>query len=112
MTDIQKLRHIYDEELARGPFPSGECSAARIAGKMHGELTLYLADIAGLASRDEQLVSLVEPQKSRFRRLASQSLHERCPALRGKITPGRTPKLRALIDATERARQIIVQALS
>jgi hypothetical protein len=112
MTDIQKLRRIYDEELACDPFPSAECSVARITGKSHGELTLYLADIAGLASRGEQLTSLAEPQKSSFRQLASQSLYERCPALRGKIRPARTPKLQALIDATEQARQVIVQTLS
>jgi hypothetical protein len=87
-----------------------------LGGSHHGQIARGVDTIScrhrSLASRGEQLTSLAEPQKSSFRQLASQSLYERCPALRGKIRPARTPKLQALIDATEQARQVIVQTLS
>ena len=51
----KNLRRIYAEELANAPFPTEECRAADIDAEAHGTLTLYLADIAGLASRGERL---------------------------------------------------------
>jgi len=112
MNSIADLRRIYDEELGRGPFPTSECVAAGITGALHGNLILYLADIAALASRGEQLPAISEPEKSTFRQLASTGLFDRYPQLRSKISSSKTPKLNALVAATERARLIIVDALN
>jgi hypothetical protein len=112
MADTKGLRRIYETTLANDPFPTAECSTARLSGQLHGELILYLADIAGLASRGEGLSQLQEREKKNFRVLASRSLYQRCPALEGKITATATPKLKALVDATEHARQLIEQALA
>lgn len=112
MSDSDTLRRLYDEVLAKGPFPSKECYQAKITGQVHGELILYLADIAGLASRGEQgLASLSEPEKYNFRILASRSISTRLPHVRELITPEATPELHALIEATERARLLILDAL-
>ena len=112
MSETQDLRGIYENKLACGPFPTSECSTAHITGKLHGELVLYLADIAGLASRGEGLAELAEWEKRKFHILASRNLYQRCPALEDKITTAGTPKLKALVDATEYARELILQALA
>ena len=40
-------------------------------------------------------------EKEEFHTLASRNLYHRCPPLEGKITSAGTPKLKALVDATE-----------
>jgi hypothetical protein len=113
MDDGNKLRRLYDETLAKGPFPAIECGQAQITGKIHAELIPYLANIAGLASRgDHGLALLSEREKDSFRGLASRSMFERLPEMRAKITPRATPKLQALLDATEQARLLILEALN
>lgn len=112
MAETDNLRRMYEDELLPGPFPSHDCAVAQIDGKVHGDLVMYLADIAGLASRGESgLASLPESEKGAFRKLASRSFYERHPALRRRITPDSTPTLHALMESTERARQLIMQAL-
>jgi len=112
MIETQDLRDIYEKKLASDPFPTAECSTAHITGKLHGELVLYLADIAGLASRGGGLAEMEEWEKKKFHALASRNLYQRCRALEGKITSAGTPKLKALVDATENARELILQALA
>ena len=109
---LRDLRRMYEEELTKGPFPTEECAHARIGGVAHGALILYLADIAGLASRGENLRKIAEPERSKFRKMASRSLYEVCPKLERMISPERTPKLHALVEATENARLVILQELS
>ncbi len=113
MDDGNKLRRLYDETLAKGPFPAIECGQAEISGKLHLELILFLADIAGLASRGEQgLASLSERERDKFRDIASRSIFGRLPEMRERITPQATPKLHALLEATERARLLILESLN
>jgi len=112
MNDSERLKQLYNEVLAKGPFPSEECAQARIAAAAYGELILYLADIAGLASRGEQgLAALSEHQKESFRALVSRSIWTRLPEVRERVTPDATPKLHALIDMSEQARLLILDAL-
>ena len=104
---------MYEQELAKGPIPLRDCTVAHINGKMHGELVLYLADVAGLASRGEQgLASLSESEKSGFRKYVNTSFYEEHPILRKRITQTSTPTLYALLESTERARQLILDILS
>jgi hypothetical protein len=113
MDDGNKLRQLYDEILARDSFPAIECGQAQIDGRLHGELILYLADIAGLASRGEQgLASLSGQEKSKFRNFASRGIFKRMPEMQGRITPQATPRLHDLVEATERARLLILDALN
>jgi hypothetical protein len=110
--DSDRLKQLYKEVLAKGPFPTEECAQAQVTAAAHGELILYLADIAGLASRGEQgLATLSDHEKESFRDLASRSISTRLPQVRERITPDATPKLHDLIEATERARLIILDAL-
>jgi hypothetical protein len=112
MDDSDRLKQLYKEVLAKSPFPTEECSQAQITAAAHGALILYLADIAGLASRGEQgLAALSDHEKESFRDLASKSIATRLPEVRERITPDTTPKLDDLIEATERARLIILDAL-
>jgi hypothetical protein len=111
MTSNQ-LTRLYDEALAGRPFPFGECVNAQIKGRLHGELILFLSDIAGLASRGEQeLTSLSKSERAKFRELASRGVSTRLPELQARISPQTTPQLYALIAATEKARVLILDIL-
>jgi hypothetical protein len=112
MDHSDRLKQLYNEVLAKGPFPTEECGQARITAAAHGALVLYLADIAGLASRGEQgLAALPEPDRAKFRKLASRDVSTRLAQFGARITPQATPKLHALIEATEQARLLILKAL-
>jgi hypothetical protein len=112
MDDSDRLKQLYDAELARGPFPTEECGQARITAAAHGELILYLADIAGLASRGNRgLAALSESDRAKFRKLASSGISSRVPQAAARITPQATPELHALIEATEEARLLVLKAL-
>ena len=112
MSHSDKLKLLYQEVLGKHPFPSTECAQVRITGSAHGELILYLADIAGLAERGEKgLASLSATEKQKFRKLASRNISARLGIVRERITPEATPKLHAIIEATERARLLILNAL-
>ena len=112
VNDKSELRTIFERELSGSKFPTEECTYAGIDGVAHGEVILYLSDIAGLASRGQSLLRVVEPERSRFREIASRNLYERCPQLLGKIGAETTPSLYRLVAATERAREIILKTLS
>jgi hypothetical protein len=112
MDDSDRLKQLYNEVLAKRPFPTEECGKARITAAAHGELILYLADIAGLASRGEQgLAALSESDRAKFRKLASSAISTRVPEVASRITSQATPELHALIEATEQARLLILKAL-
>jgi hypothetical protein len=104
-----RLGEIYTQKLFGGPFPSKECEAAWIRGRFHGELILYLADIAGIASHGVKLANLEEPRRTSFVKLASQSFFDRHPEAKVKITPIKTPVLFQLMADTEEARLLINQ---
>ena len=112
MTYSDRLKQLYDEALAKGPFPTEECGRARITAAVHGELILYLADIAGLASRgDHGLAALSVPDKTKFQKLALRGISTRVPDVVTRINAQATPELHKLIEATERARLLILKAL-
>jgi hypothetical protein len=112
MDHSDQLKGLYNEVLGKGPFPSEECGQARITGAAHGKLILYLADIAGLASRGEQgLAGLLESDRAKFRKLASNGVSTRVPEAATRITSQATPALHALIEATEQARLLVLKAL-
>jgi hypothetical protein len=112
MNDSYQLKQLYSALLSKGPFPLEECGQARITGAAHGELILYLADIAGLASRGEQgLAAMSESDRAKFRKLAASGISIRVPDAAKLITPHATPKLHALIEATEQARLLILKTL-
>ena len=110
---MDDLRQMYDDVLGKAPCPTAESYLADIDGKAHGILVVWLADVAGLASRGgDGLRKSSEADKTKFRKIASRSLLERCTQLKGKISPASTPLLNALVEATECARILILQALS
>jgi hypothetical protein len=112
MDDSDRLKQLYNEALAKGPFPTEECGPAGITAAVHGELILYLAEIAGLASRGERgLAALSASDKAKFHKLASRGISIRVPDAATRITAQATPELHGLIAATERARILILKAL-
>jgi len=112
MNDSDRLKRLYDEVLAKGPFPTEECGRAKINSAVHGKLILYLADIAGLASRGEHgLAALSESDKAKFQKLASRGISTCVPDVATRITAQATPELHRLIEATEQARLLILKVL-
>ena len=112
MNDLKRLREIYERQLSAGPFPSADCAVAGISGSLHGNLVIYLADIAGIASRGEGLAELEGSTRESFKQLVAKSLWEKYPECQHTITSLVTPRLYALICATEEARLLIVNALT
>ena len=105
--DLVRLREIYVRMLDVGPFPVEECSVARIRGRLHGELVMYLANIAGIASHGVRLADLGELRKLEFQKLVARSFWELNPSARQKITLKKTPVLFQLLADTEEARLLI-----
>jgi hypothetical protein len=108
---LVRLREIYLRKLRIGPFPTDECSRARIGGKLHGELVIYLADIAGIASHGVKLADLGESRKLEFQMLVARNFWESNPSARQKITLEKTPVLFQLLTDTEEARLLIKEYL-
>ncbi len=115
---LLELGRIYVTELGKGPFPTTE---VKIAGKgklleeFHGCLTLYLAEIAGIASRGQRLATISATERDRFLKIAELPFFARYPQFNyaeAPISAGETPALKRLLDATDRARKLILQALS
>jgi|ERR1035438_3238369 hypothetical protein len=73
--DLVRLREIYLQKLGVGPFPTSECAAARTKGGLHGDLVMYLANIAGIASRRVKLTTLEEPRRLEFQGTFDHSTH-------------------------------------
>jgi hypothetical protein len=107
-----QLCDIYESKLVKGPFPWAECAKARLTDEEHGILTIYLADIAGIASHGQQLARIAEGRRSQFCQLVEQSFADRWPNLYAKVTAEHTPALFVLIMDTERARMLIKQYFS
>jgi hypothetical protein len=105
------LREIYEKKLAAGPFPTADCSTARLTGREHGRLTMFVADIAGIASHGRRLDSITETRKWEFKKIVARSFEERWPATNAKITSERAPTLFHLMKDTEEARVLIVRCL-
>ncbi len=112
MNDLKKLREIYDRKLGIGPFPGADCQVAGITGSLHMNLVLYLADIAGIASRGEGLAKLDDSTRQSFKPIVAKSFWEKYPECKEKITPADTPALYHLISAAEEARLLIASALN
>ena len=106
-----ELFRIYVDRLSKGPFPTDECAKAHINGKLHGELVLWLADIAGMSSWGWKLLQLPDEKKSVFHERASRSFSEGFPSLSKRITPTQTPKLAELVRWSEQARTLILRLL-
>ena len=111
--DLKRLRLIYEQSLGRGPFPTEECFTAGITGKLHGELVVYLADIAGIASHGQKLNAISPERRLEFLKLSSRSFWDKFqpPEVQQRISLEHTPDLFRLIEDTEQARQLILTCL-
>ncbi len=107
-----RLRSMYDLKLGRGPYPTSEVSPQLFPEPEPGTISMYLADIAGIASHGERLLALEVSRRNQFRALTAQSFAERFPDVSQKITMDRTPILRQLMNDTEEARTLIVGVLT
>lgn len=113
-----KLAQLYEEELGVGPFPLEE---AHTVGKgkhwvlFHAQLDHFLANIAGIASHGKRLKKISPERRLEFQRIAAQSFFVKYPEYRyieTRIQTSDVPDLKRLLDATEQARLLIVEALT
>ena len=77
MDPLGELRQLYEERLAVGPFPTQECGIAGIVGSLHAQLTMYLADIAGIASRGHGLANRDDRTRASFRAFSAVSFWDK-----------------------------------
>ena len=83
--------------------------------RFHASLTLYLAEIAGIASHGKQLKKISSERKLEFQRIAAQSFFERHPDfgyIEQRIESSDVPDLKRRLKSTEEARLLIVEALA
>jgi hypothetical protein len=107
--ELDRLHEMYETKLGKGPFPLADCHAAKLDDREHGIVTLFLADVAGIASRGRRLASISEPEKTRFREFVARSFQQQWPETSAKITPERSPTLFHLMKDTDEARLLIVR---
>lgn len=112
MDALDRLREMYETKLGKGPFPTADCSAARLNDREHGILTLYLADIAGIASHGRRLASVTADRHAEFKKIVARSFEERWPDTSVKITTEKSPALFRLMNDTEEARRLIMRYLA
>lgn len=115
---LQQLAELYDKQLNAGPFPLEE---ARKVGRgrhypdFHAALIHYLAGVAGIASHGKRLSRITPERRQEFQGIAAQSFFARYPQfsyIEERMRTQDVPALRALLEATERARLLIVEALA
>jgi hypothetical protein len=111
LDDCLRLRTLYEDKLKSGPYPTSEVTPARFPEPAPGNLHMYLADIAGIASHGEKLLGLEGIRRDQFRTAVAESFAERWPQISQQISPNETPKLHRLMDDTEEARILIKKVL-
>lgn len=75
-----KLADLFKAELGKGPFPTEQThKVARGRGysQFHAHLTLFLADIAGVASWGRRLQRISHEDRLRFLRIARAGFFEK-----------------------------------
>jgi len=102
---------MYETKLGKGPFPLADCHAAKLNDRERGIVTMFLADVAGIASHGRGLASIPEARKTKFREFVARSFEQRWPDTSSKITPERSPTLFRLMKDTEEARLLIMRYL-
>jgi hypothetical protein len=112
MNDLQKLRELFLQQLSRGPFPTNDCARANFDLDIHGDLVIYLANIAGIASRGQRLKEVDVPTRASFRASTAAGWWEKHPETTAAVNALTTPRLYELISASEEARLIILKELN
>ena len=115
---LLRLAQLYEKELGVGPFPLQQ---ARQVGQgkdwvlFHAHLEHFLAYIAGIASHGKRLRKISSERKAEFQRIAAQSFFVRYPDfgyIEQRIQSSDVPDLKRLLDFTEQARLLIIEALA
>jgi hypothetical protein len=115
---LLKLAQLYKQELGVGPFPlkqAHQVGRGKDWDRFHGCLDLFLADIAGIASHGKRLKKISSERKVEFQRIAAQQFFAKYPEYRYIETRMHTsdvPGLKRLLDSTEQARLLIIEALA
>ena len=100
-----------------GPFPFEEAYKAgrgKDWDRFHACLTLCLADIAGIASHGKQLTRITPERQLEFQVMAARSFFAKFPefhSIEKRIQGPGAPALKRLLESTEQARLLIVEAL-
>lgn len=108
----QKIKELYAKGFLN-PFPLDDVRKLRridsnILALFHGQLELYLGDIAGYASGADRLHRRPKPELVQARQRLSQSFFEKHASLRiyeAHITEELTPSLFNELSSAERLRQ-------
>jgi hypothetical protein len=65
---------MYEEKLKPGPYPTSESHTETLSGTDTGTLSLYLADVAGIASHGEKLIGLEAIRREQFRKITPATM--------------------------------------
>lgn len=115
---LLRLAQLYEKELGVGPFPTRqtyEVGQGKDYDRFHAALTLHLESIAGIAAHGKQLKKISSERKLEFQRIAAQSFFVRHPDfgdIEQRLQSSDVPGLKRLLESTEQARLLIVEALA
>jgi hypothetical protein len=115
---LLKLEQLYKAELGIGPFPTaqtGKVSQGKDRDEFHGYLTMYLSNIAGIASHGKRLKRISEERKREFQDISALPFFVKYPQfeyIEKRIESFDVPDLKRLLDCTEQARLLIVKVLA
>jgi hypothetical protein len=110
--DCLRLRDMYEAKLKPGPYPTSEVTLERFPEPSSGTISIYLADVAGIASHGEKLLGLEDTRQNQFRKVVAGSFAETWPQISRHITMDDTPILCQLMKDTEEARVLIKSVLA
>ena len=110
--DCLRLREMYEAKLKPGAYPTSEVTLERFPEPSPGTVSMYLADVAGIASHGEKLLGLEATRRDQFRKVVADSFAERWPQISRHITMDDTPILCRLMNDTEEARALIKSVLA
>ncbi len=109
--DCLRLRRTYEEKLKPGPYPTTEVRVMGLTDSEAGNLSMYLADIAGIASHGAKLLALEASRRRQFQRVVAEGFATKWPQIYQHISAGETPKMHRLMNETEEARVLIKRVL-
>lgn len=111
LDDCLRLRRMYEEKLKPGPYPLSEVREMGLTDSEKGNLSAYLADVAGIASHGGKLLTLEVSRRTKFRRYVADGFAAKWPRITKQISASETPRMHRLMNDTEEARVLIMKIL-
>jgi hypothetical protein len=109
--DCLRVKRMYEGMLKVGPYPTSEVRVMGLTDSESANLSMYLADVAGIASHGVKLLALEASRRKKFQQVVAESFATKWPQINQRISASETPKMYRLMIVTEDARLLIKRVL-